>query len=210
LRAARGSSRRSAHGQHALARVCEPQRSARLGGLHVRLLAAALCIGLGSACRAAAPASSPEESETSRSEPVSFSFAGVDGESVSSETTRGRSTVLAFITTYDIASQLVVRRLGELIVGFTPRANAAAVVLEPPRYADLLPAYSASLGLPFPVVMADFETLQGRGHFGSIDKVPTLVVFDREGREVWRRQGPLTSDEMAAALRLSNSRPGGS
>ncbi len=124
---------------------------------------------------------------------------------VSSETTRGRATLLAFITTYDLVSQLLVRRLGEVIVEFTPRANAVAVVMEAPSYADLLPAYRESLSLPFPVVMVDFATEQGQGPFGDIAKVPTLVLLDREGREVWRHQGPLGSEEIRAALRRASS-----
>jgi hypothetical protein len=166
------------------------------------MLAAAL-VSSWVACAPSTPAASSAAARVQRSEPVSFSFPGIDQETVSSETTRGRATVLAFITTYDIPSQLLVRRVGEVIVRFTPRANAAAVVLEAPLYAELLPAYSSSLDLPFPVVMADFETLQGRGHFGEIQNVPTVVVLDREGREVWRRQGPLTGEEIEAALRLA-------
>jgi hypothetical protein len=140
-----------------------------------------------------------------RAAPVDFAFPTADdGRLVNSETTRGRATVLAFITTYDMVSQLVVRRLGELIVRFTPRANAAAIVLEAPRYADLVPAYRDSLGLPFPVVMADFATQQGTGYFGDIDKVPVVVILDRDGREVWRHQGPLDTAELESALRSAS------
>jgi hypothetical protein len=138
--------------------------------------------------------------EPSRSEPLEFSFPGVDNLVVSSATTRGRVTAIVFVTTYDIASQLVLRRLGDVIVRFTPRANATAVVVEPPMYADLLPAYSASLQLPFPIVMADFATLQGQGPFASIGRVPTLVVLDRTGREVTRRQGSLSATEIEREL----------
>ena len=119
---------------------------------------------------------------------------------VSSATTRGRVTALAFVATYDVASQLLLRRLADVIVHFTPRANAAAVVLESPRYAELLPAYRESLQLPFPVVMADFSTLQGQGPFASIQRVPTLLVLDRTGREVARRQGGLSADEIEDEL----------
>jgi hypothetical protein len=166
-------------------------------------LAVAVVCPWGFGCAPAVPAASPSAARVQRSEPVSFSFTGMNQEAVTSETTRGRATLLAFITTYDLPSQMLVRRVGELIVRFTPRANAAAVVMEPPLYAELLPTYSSALSLPFPVVMADFQTLQGRGHFGGIQNVPTVVVLDREGREVWRRQGPLDADEIEAALRLA-------
>jgi len=111
-----------------------------------------------------------------------------------------------FVTTYDIASQIVLRRVADAIARFTPRANAAAVVLEPPVYVDLLPAYRESLSLPYPVVMADFATQQGQGQFGGIQRVPTLVVLDREGREVSRSQGSLTQQEIDAALSRASRR----
>ena len=136
-----------------------------------------------------------------------FEFAAVGQDVVvSSESTRGRATALVFITTFDLASQVVVRRLGEVITTFTPRANAAAVVIEAPLYAELLPTYRESMSLPFPVVMADFATQRGAGPFGNIERVPVLVVLDREGREVFRAQGSLESAEIEAALRRGSGR----
>jgi hypothetical protein len=137
-----------------------------------------------------------------RAASIQFDFpAAGDDVIVNSQTMRGRVTALVFITTFDLASQLLVRRLAEVITAFTPRANAAAVVIEAPRYAELLPAYRQAMSLPFPVVMADFATQQGGGPFGSITRVPTLVVLDRDGREVWRHLGAVESSEIEAALR---------
>lgn len=169
-------------------------------------LAVACTAAVGGCSSGAAPAA-PAASPSPRSAPISFEFpsAGEEAE-VSSETTRGRATALVFITTFDLASQLVARRLGDVIVSFTPRANAAAVVVEAPTYAELLPSYRAALSLPYPVVMADFATQQGAGPFGSVSHVPTLVVLDREGREVFRRQGSLEPDEIQAALRAASAR----
>ena len=125
---------------------------------------------------------------------------------INSETTRGRVTALVFITTFDLASQLVARRLGDVLVSFAPRANAAAVVIEAPVYADLLPSYRATLSLPYPIVMADFATQRGAGPFGGITHVPTMIVLDRDGREVSRHEGPLGADEIRAALRRASAR----
>src|SRR5688572_15537003 len=108
------------------------------------------------ACGGTAPVSAPAASP--KAPPVEFRFPPTDTEVVSSETTRGRVTALAFITTYDMVSQLLVKRLGDVVVKFTPRINAAAVVMEPPVYAELLSIYREELALPFPVVMADFAT----------------------------------------------------
>lgn len=156
-------------------------------------------------CRPGAP-EAPAAARGAQGQPVAFSFPVTGGDAINSETTRGRATLLVFITTFDLVSQLVVRRVGEAIVKFRPRANAAAVVLEAPQYVELLGAYRESLSLPFPVVMADFATQQGQGQFGDITQVPTTVVLDREGVEVWRKQGPLSLDEIESALRRASKR----
>jgi hypothetical protein len=165
----------------------------------------ALAAGTGG-CAGAAPATAVS-SPRARSAPIQFEFPSVGEDAVvSRETQRGRVTALVFITTFDLASQLVARRLADVLVSFTPRANAAAVVVEAPAYAELLPAYRAALSLPYPVVMADFATQQGAGPFGSVTHVPTLVVLDRDGREVSRHRGSIESDEIRAALREASAR----
>lgn len=155
----------------------------------------------------AAPPASTAATPAARTAPVAFNFPAVgDDVVVSSQTMRGRPTALVFITTFDLACQLLARRLGELVVEFTPRANAAAVVIEAPQYAELLPAYRDALSLPYPVVMADFATQSGAGPFGPVTVVPTVVVLDREGREVWRHEGAVDSSEIEAALRRASAR----
>ena len=174
------------------------------------LRASLLVIWLACGCKPTAEPAEPSSAleQGPRSEPLEFSVPGGEDLVVSSATTRGRVTALAFVATYDMASQLLLRRLADVIVHFTPRANAAAVVVEAPRYADLLPAYRDSLQLPFPVVMVDFATQQGQGPFASIQHVPTLVVLDRSGREVARRQGALSGDQIEDELsRAARRRP---
>jgi len=171
--------------------LCEPL-------LWLGLLASCVAGGCKPTPEAVEPDSAVEQGPSS--EPLEFSFPGGGDLVVSSETTRGRVTALAFVTTFDMASQLLLRRLADVLVRFTPRANAAAVVVEAPRYADLLPAYRDSLRLPFPVVMVDFGTLQGQGPFAGIQRVPTLLVLDKAGREVARRQGTLSADEIEDEL----------
>jgi len=165
----------------------------------VALLAIALS-GVGGC--AGASTSGPGASPAGRGQPIVYDFpAAGDDVVVNSDSMRGRPTVLIFITTFDLASQLLARRLGEIVVAFTPRVNAAAVTMEPPRYAELLPAYREAMALPYPVVMADYATQQGAGPFGSITFVPTIVVLDREGREVLRREGGVERSQIEAALR---------
>jgi hypothetical protein len=172
---------------------------------------AAACVALALAAAAggcsSAPPAEPAAHPSVRSAPIEFEFPSAgEEEVVSSQTTRGRATALVFVTTFDLASQLVARRLGDVLVSFAPRANAAAVVVEAPAYAELLPSYRAALSLPYPVVMADFATQRGTGPFGNITRVPTLVVLDRDGREVFRHEGSIEPDEIRAALRAASAR----
>lgn len=122
-----------------------------------------------------------------------------------SASTRGRATVIVFVTTYDVASQLATRLLGDVIRGFKPRANALAVVFEDPQYEALLPAYRETLSLPYPLAMADVATRAGQSAFGNVNVIPTFVVLDRQGRQTWRRDGPATRRELEDALQRASS-----
>jgi hypothetical protein len=137
--------------------------------------------------------------------PLEFGFNAPGGEIVDSVSTRGRATVIVFVTTYDVASQLATRLLGDVIRGFKPRANALAVVFEDPQYEALLTAYRDTLQLPFPLAMADVATRSGNSAFGSVNVIPTFVVLDRQGRQTWRRDGPATRRELEDALRSASA-----
>lgn len=178
----------------------------RLGSRRVNLIALALiAVLLGASCGGAAPAA-----RTSRAralgEPVEFVFVDQSGARVSSESTRGRVTIAALVTTYDWGSQLVLRRVNQALGSHVPRINAFGVVLEAPSYGVLVSAYSNSLGLHFPLVMADQASLEGGGPLGPIDYVPTLVILDPQGRVVERLKGLVSPEQIHAAL----DRAGGS
>ena len=138
--------------------------------------------------------------------PIEFAFGTTDGSELSSSTTRGRATAILFVTTYDVVSQLVAQRLESVLRTHVPRANGGAVVLEAPKYAELATAYRTTLSLSYPVAMADPNTLSGGGPFGVVAQVPTLVVLDRSGREVWRKTGVAETREIEQALALGSRR----
>ena len=171
-----------------------------------RVLRAAGCMLALSGCGgAASPASAPPAA--AHGPALEFAFSGA-GEQVSSRETRGRPTVILFLTTYDLASQFAARDLAHIVRSFTPRANAAAIVCEEAQYEDLLPTYRQTLELPYPVVMGDIATRAGQSAFGRIDILPTLVVLDRQGREVWRHAGAAARAEIIGALeRAASSGP---
>lgn len=79
-----------------------------------------------------------------------------------------------------------------------PRFNACAIVLESAESSVLADVFRRSLDLPFPVAIADSVELRSSAHFFDIDRVPTLVLLDREGREVVRHAGLFEDQELRA------------
>ncbi len=151
---------------------------------------------------ASRPAPPPRDADSAHAvgEPVAFAFGTTSGVELSSATTRGRATVLLFVTTYDAASQLVAKRLDGVVRHFRPRVNAGAVVVEPPKYAVLADVFRSTLELSYPVAIADEGTRAGGGPFGRVDRVPTTVVLDRSGRVMWTKAGVASSKEIEQAL----------
>lgn len=160
---------------------------------------AGVVVAIATACGGTNP-SVRERTPAVNGAPLSYAFVDHTGAPVSSETMRGRATIAALVTTYDWASQLVLRRVDQALGSYVPRINAFAVILEPPSYAVLAPAFAHSLSLHFPVVMADHASLEGGGALGPIDYVPTLVVMDGQGRVVERLKGLVDSEQIKAAL----------
>lgn len=131
---------------------------------------------------------------------IAFRFTATDGGELSHRTTRGRATALLFLTTYDPASQVQAKTLEQVLHTHRPRANGGAIMLEPPAYGVLADVFRSTLALSYPVALADPATLDGSGAFGSIDRVPTTVVLDRQGRVVYRKSGLASAAELEEAL----------
>jgi hypothetical protein len=156
---------------------------------------------------ACASASEPEAASAPVSgRPIHFVYGTTEGTELSSATTRGRATVMLFVTTYDLASQVQAKQVESIVRSFTPRINAGAVVLETADYAMLADAFRTSLKLSYPVAMADAHTLGGHGPFGTVKRVPTAVVLDRSGVEVWRKAGLAEPREIEQALATGSKR----
>jgi hypothetical protein len=141
-----------------------------------------------------------------RGRPVNFVFVSTQGETFDSRSTEGRATAVLFVTTYDLASQVEAKRLKEVVHYQRPEVNAGVVVLESEEYTVLADAFRTSLGLSFPVFLADEATRSGQGPFGNVDRIPTLVVLDRSGVEVWRKAGLASRGEMQKALAKASRR----
>ncbi len=172
--------------------------------LGMRVLPLLVTLGCGASGEPSrAPASTGPRSGA---RPTSFAFVSTQGDTFSSRTTEGRATAVLFVTTYDLASQVEAKRLEEVVYYQRPPANAGAVVLESEEYAVLVDAFRTSLGLSYPVCLADEATRSGEGPFGKVDKIPTLVVLDRSGVEIWRREGLASRGEIQKALARASRR----
>ena len=79
-------------------------------------------------------------------------------------------------------------------------------MLESEDYAVLADAFRTSLKLSYPVCLADEATRAGKGPFGKVDRIPTLVVLDRSGAEAWRKAGLASRGEIQKALARASRR----
>lgn len=159
-----------------------------------------VCLGMGcSSTVEQAEAESPKAAEVTGA-PISFSYATLDGQTLSSSSVAGRYTVLAFITTYDHFSHAQARFLSTVVNKHVPRINAGLIVLEPPQNKILVEAFIKVIAPPYPVAMADDATIRGEGPFQDMHEVPSLIILDQLGREVWRHKGLASNEVIDAAL----------
>ena len=138
--------------------------------------------------------------EPERGEPVQFSFGTIAGGELSSDTTRGRTTALLFVTTYDLPSQAQAELLRDVLASHQPVANAAIVMLEPPHSAALAQVWADAIGLRWPIAMASPSLMAGESRLGKIAGVPTLIILDRRGRMIAKSEGALGRDAIRATL----------
>lgn len=154
---------------------------------------------------AATPAAYPSAPSRVAGARVLFDFRGPNGHELSSKSTRGRATLVALITTYDLGSQVVARRLEELRRGHVPRINVGVVVMEAPSYAVLASVFPQSLGLGYPVTMADAPTLSGSGPFGQVDRLPVTFVLNEQGVITARLEGSPELPQLEHELRRAEA-----
>ena len=139
-------------------------------------------------------------------EPIQFIFGTIEGGELSSDTTRGRTTALLFVTTYDLPSQAEAQLLRDVLSTHKPLANGAIVMMEAPRAAPLAQVWADSIGLKLPIAMASPGLMAGESQLGRIVGVPTLVVLDRRGRLIAKSEGAVGKDEIVASLRRADAR----
>ncbi len=145
-------------------------------------------------------------SEPDLGAPVQFTFGTIAGGELSSDTTRGRTTALLFVTTYDLTSQGQAQLLRDVLSTHQPVANAAIVMMEPPNSAGLAQVWADAIGLKWPIAMASPTLLAGESQLGNIAGVPTLIVLDRRGRLIAKSEGALAREAIRDCLDRADKR----
>lgn len=132
---------------------------------------------------------------------LDFAFDSLDERPVSSASTRGKLTVIAFVTTDSLPAQAQVDFLVPMAKHDADRVNYAVVVVGTDR--ELVELYAKSLSLKFPVAWLQPTQMAVAEAFGDISVVPVTVLLDRGGHPVWRAQGRVARpDEMRKAMDL--------
>jgi len=176
--------------------------STRRRALPIIIAVAAITIaGCGGATQPPpAPSAAPPRGPALR-----FAFESVRGGPISTEAFANRISVIGFFTTYDVPSQVEARFLASLAKRHSPRVNAAALMLEGPENEPLVQAFAETLGLPYPVALADAATIAGKGPFAGLHHVPSVVILDRQGREAYRHVGFIDEATLEAAVKMVES-----
>jgi hypothetical protein len=176
------------------------------GGSILAVAAALACVLAG--CGPKADPGPPVGVSTKAGEPLPssekaavYAFDSLDERPVSSETMRGKPTVIVFVSTGDIVGQAQVSYLVHMAKADGDRVNYAMIALHPRKEIVLVEAYCKTLGVEFPVALGDSAATNAAGPFGEIPAVPTLVVLDREGRLVWKHTGLAKHDEIRSHMR---------
>ncbi|RLB62618.1 MAG: TlpA family protein disulfide reductase [Deltaproteobacteria bacterium] len=139
----------------------------------------------------------------------SFSFATLDGGRVTDTMLRGRMTVIAMVAPFDSASQAQARFLRGLARRHKPRINAMLLMFDHPNNGPLVEIFADSVAVDFPVALADQATLAGQGPFVGLNVVPSVVILDRQSREVWRHHGLVDTKTLSEAVSREDSEWGG-
>jgi len=168
--------------------------------IRARLIGFALLACTLGACQRVNEAPSAELGQPSDGRVQRFAFGTTQGEEINSENMRGSVTVLLFVTTFDLASQVAAKRLEQVLRAHRPHIHAAAVVMEAAKYAPLADVFRSSLELSYPVAIADLQAVQQSSTFGEILSVPTALVLDARGREIVRKSGSFTVSELQTWL----------
>ncbi len=132
---------------------------------------------------------------------ILYEFDPLDERPVSSSSMRGKPTVLVFVATGDLIGQAQVSYLVHMAKNDGERVNYALVAVHPRKEIVLVEAYRKTLGVEFPVALAESSATTTAGPFGEIGAVPAVVILDRAGRIVWKHVGLAKNEELRTHMK---------
>jgi hypothetical protein len=132
---------------------------------------------------------------------TTYAFDSIDERPVTSTAMSGKPTVITFVTTGDIVGQAQVSYLVHMAKNDGDKVNYVVVALHPRKEVVLVETYKKTLGVEFPVALADASVTGSSGPFGDIPAVPTVVVLDRMSRIRWKHTGLAKHEEIRAHMR---------
>ena len=147
----------------------------------------------------AAPTAAPS-TPADPSKVVAFSFTDLDGKEVSTASVAGRTTIVLFATSYDPFALAEAHFLADIEHKHAPRINVVLIDLERDDNRPLVQAFGDALNHPFPICMADNDTIAGHGPFEGMNSVPSILILDKGGHEKYRHLGLQKQAEIEAAL----------
>lgn len=142
-----------------------------------------------------------ESSALLHGDPILYSFDSLDDRLVSSTSMRGKPTVITFVTTGELMGQAQVDFLVAMAKTDGDTIHYALVALHPRKEISLVDAYAKTLGVTFPVAIADPASMSAGSPFGEIVAVPTTVILGSDGHLAWKHTGLAKSDELRAHMR---------
>jgi thiol-disulfide isomerase/thioredoxin len=190
--------------RRALRQVTRDNRPSRLnvsGAVRFALLSLGI-IAFGCVPAAAPPLPTPTGPSRLGTLPA-FAFDSLDERPVVSEAFRGKPLLLAFFSTWDLASQAQTRVMLRLTKEFpAAKLQMAMVAVEEHKNRELVEAYRAALGLPFPVALAEPAGMASSDAFAGL-RVPAVYLFDAAGRIVFERSAMTTEADSETVLRAA-------
>ena len=126
-------------------------------------------------------------------EPMRFSLRTTRGREVTHGEILGKPTVIAFVSTFDWASQAQARFVASLTQPSDRAPNCLAIAIEQDENRVLVESFAKNLSLPYPVAHVPTEKLKASS-FRGVTMVPTIWILDEQARVVWKHHG-LTSEE---------------
>lgn len=133
---------------------------------------------------------------------IDFTFDSLDDRPVSSAATRGKVTVIVFVTTGSLMAQAQVDYVVAMANRDGDKVNYLLVAVETRDNRELVDLYRKTLKVAFPVAVIDPVSAAAAGAFGDVTAVPVTVVLDRTGHPVLRTDARVAkSDEIRQAMR---------